>query len=567
MPEAQEFDYLVIGGGAAGCVIAGRLAALPGVKVVLVEAGSDFGGGPEPAAIRDARVRSFFSADYMWANLRSHVMLPDGGAEKRWERSYLHGRVMGGGSSVNGLQVQRGLAADYDEMRDLGATGWGYEDVLPYFRKLETDCDFPDSPLHGNSGPMPIRRYASSDLGAFERGMEREWAERGWKPVADISGAPGDGYGFIPANIRDGERVTAARAYLTPELRAAQSLTIIANTQVRQLVIEGGEIMGAVAEGPGGSRTIRAARTVLSAGAIGSPWLLMRSGIGDAQALRAHGITVQRDARGVGANLHNHPTLVLASYLSPQARSAKHLPPTIFALNYSSGIAGCAPVDLNVSIFNKAPGPTAWHPAGRAIGSLMGMINKPYSRGSVTLGAGDASASPVINFNFLGDDRDKSRIVNLFADMMGFFASPHLSGLCESPFVPDTSGGFQKDNLAAALVSTIGAGLLSSSAAVRRKILQKVGVPAETLGFDDAAIETTLSQIIVPAAHASGTCRLGRADDPDAVVDPRCNVIGVGRLRVADASIFPTLMRAGTHIPTIMAAEKAADMIIADDRG
>jgi 5-(hydroxymethyl)furfural/furfural oxidase len=558
----DRFDYVIVGGGSAGCVLAHRLSAVPSVRVALIEAGADTPPGAVPAAILDSYPMPVFCGDtYIWPGLKAKA------TKDAAPRVYEQGRVMGGGSSINVQSANRGLPRDYDEWAAHGAHGWAWRDVLPYFRKLERDVNFPGGELHGSDGPVPIRRIMPGDWPEFCHAFAKGLRANGVAALQDQNGEFGDG--FFPgafSNIDDA-RVSTAIAYLDEATRKRPNLSIHANLRVERILMEGATARGVVAIAANGERVrFDADEVVLSAGALQSPAMLMRAGIGAARDLAAIGITCAVDLPGVGRGLQDHPSLTFCHFLEPRFRMPlARRRASMMAARMSSGVAGCDESDLYLSSATRA----AWHALGNRLGLFFLWCNRPYSRGRVQLASPDAAAAPRVDLNLLDDERDLQRLaagVRMLARVV------EASGLGRSPrdffpaaFSPRVKALSKVGEGNALLTSMLGL-LLDTPAPLRRFLIERFftrGLKMDALLADDRALAEFIRANVFGVWHASGTCRMGGAHDRDAVTDTEGRVRGARGLRVVDASLMPRLPSANTNIPTIMIAEKIADAMIA----
>ena len=523
-----EFDYIIVGAGSAGGVLAARLSEDADLRVLLVEAGgrTDHWSIRMPAALAS----NFKGGRWNWC---FHSVPQRHLAGRRIFQP--RGKGLGGSSAINGMAYIRGHALDYQRWAEEGAAGWSYAELLPYFRRSERHSRGEDA-WRGGSGPLATVSYGIKD--PFSRAFVEAGAAAGFPVTQDVNGYQQEGFGPFDRNIDRGERASTAHAFINPA-RSRSNLCIRTDTVVTKVVLEGRRARGVVCSSDGRVETLRAEREViLAAGAFHSPQLLMLSGVGPADHLRDHGIAVAHELPGVGANLQDHLEVHMQwradrrhtrnRYTGPLARLV------VGAQWFLTRRGVCASTQVEVGAFTRTSPQGAhpdiqyhffpfllegWRPSRSESGFCVcvGTLRE-RSRGTLRLASPDPAAPPLIDFNYLDDPRDLDDLRTCVHQ-----AREVVSQRAFDPFRGDA---------------------VAPWAAAR----------------DDAAIDAVIRESAESAYHPCGTCRMG--DDPTSVVDPQCRVHGLEGLRVVDSSIMPSIVSGNLNAPTMMIGEKASDMIL-----
>lgn len=529
----ESFDYIVVGAGSSGCVVAARLSEDPGNRVLVLEAGGRDGHLylKMPLAFLKAMPDPRFNWTY-WTEPEPHM---DG------RRMPLpRGRVVGGSGSINGMFAMRGHPADYDQWAQMGARGWSFADVLPYFRKSENSWRG-DGPYHGAGGPVAIRPIDSAHL-LHEQMMETAEAA-GFATTDDLAGAQPEGFarGEQTVDAR-GRRVSGATAYLKPAM-GRPNLDVRSGVLVRRLVFEGKRCIGVEIDGPAGPQVVRAAREVIvSGGTYNSPHLLMLSGIGPAQHLRDHGIQVLHDSPGVGRNLQEHPTASLEFNAKEPVTFLNQLRWDRIALNSLRwALTGTGPMATQVNscnvVIRTAPhlerpdlqimvnpirfDAQTWFPGIKAVQEHVfwaGVVQlHPQSRGWVELKSADPRETAAVTLNILAEEADREQMRRAFRTTRRIYNTRPMADLIASERTP--------------------------------------GAQVES----DDELDAFIRASCYVAQHPTSTCAMGMGEN--SVVDSELRVIGVEGLRVVDCSVMPTVPGGNTNLPAFMLGEKAADLI------
>jgi len=515
-PAGQNYDTIIVGGGASGCVVAARLSEDPKRRVLLLESGN---ADTDPAIPAPHGSFALQSGAFNWADLS----VPQ---EKLGGRRVMvsSGHVLGGGGSINFLAWFRGVPLDYDGWAKRGMAGWGWDDVLPFFRRAE-DNELGASALHGTGGPMPVT--TAPDVNPLSLAFITAGVEKGLDLNRDFNGSHRDGVGLMYSNVRDGERVSAARGYLHPVLDR-EGLTVLTGATARRVVIQNRAVTGVEYTDPDGRRhTAHSPSVVLSAGTLRTPHLLMLSGIGPADELTAAGIEVVTDLPGVGQNLHDHPivsagwpvtqgeTWATAASLENTERYAASRRGPLASIGQAAAFLRCAP-DAPAPDIQLTPMLMDFTTMSLSGFSCIVTLVTPGSRGSVRLRPDDPQTAPLVDPAYLTDEADASLLIK----------------------------GIRR---------TLDLG----SAASMRAFIGAENQPKAD--WDDDRMLSYVRDSLESMNHPVGTCRAGT--DDLSVVDPELQVHGVQGLHVADASIIPDIVRGNTHATAVMIGERAADLL------
>lgn len=496
-----DWNYIVVGGGSAGALVATRLTESPDCRVLLLEAGPDYRAADTPREFKDRTKglglaleapKNHLNPEFYWHGTTATR------AAGQEAFQYRRGRGLGGSSTINGLYAIRGVPDDFAAWEAAGAEGWGPEQMLAAYRRIEDEHDFPDAPHHGSGGPTPVYREPESGWGGVDKALRDAALEAGHPWAADHNDPASSGVSPLAMNIRHGDRVSTNHAYIEPA-RGRDNLTILGETLVDRVLFEGATAVGVVDATGREYRVAPGGEVILSAGSTASPAILMRSGIGPAEDLAELGIGQLADLP-VGRGAQDHAVAFVELPVDPAAQTCVGNRPTNIAVRYSSGMPGGRANDMMILATNH----NYWF--GKETAGLAVSLEQPLSRGRLRLRSADPTDEPHVDLDFLSDPRDLARIRE---------------------------------------------GLRRARALMDHDAFRRIATGEPTWPQDDAEILATVKDTM----HLTSTARMGRPGDPDTVVDPRCRVVGVDGLRVVDASIMPAVVSANTYLTVLALAE------------
>ncbi|CDG22365.1 Glucose-methanol-choline oxidoreductase [Xenorhabdus poinarii G6] len=531
-PKSVDYDFIVVGGGTAGCVMASRLSENGKHRVLLLEAGQDSDVTQPDSPLLDASrlvlegYNWSYEANVHGAERFSHFVQSEShqplARNRRKAFSYCLGRVMGGSSAINGAVALRAFPSDFNHWVNMGCRQWAWSDVLPWYKKLENDVDRPDSALHGYQGPLRLRRPAGDEILPLEQAFADVCQQNGIAFIDDLNDGEHAAVGVVPANVVQGvERYDLYRSYLSAA-RERENLQILPHMTVERVLFNAGKAVGVEVSHNGDYITYRAHQIVLCAGAIGSPALLQRSGVGDTRLLQQLDIPVVADLPAVGNHLSDHASVVLWA-LPKSGNSIQKTPWRQTAARLSSGYD--TQIDVQLGLMNNVasktvPGFQNRIDYPRLVGASV-MLMRPKSKGRVFIQSRDSQQLPMIDLPLSQEPEDIARLIGGVRQMWRLINHPELAAY-----------------------------------------LDGIQFWSEAMINNDEVMQNAIKNLVSPGWHASGTIRMGCASDPHTAADERGNLHGLSQITVADASLFPCIPSMPTNLTTVMVAERIASFLL-----